>query len=129
MQLHDMLAMTEDQDRGRWFDLLHPVSGKPTGMRIKLAGPDSATQARARILMADDLSDYADLDGRVSGEARETCRVRFLARCVLDWEVSEHDKILPLSFEAVIRLLRAGTWAQAQIDAIAADRRAFILEV
>lgn len=118
-----MIGMVEDHERGLWFDLLDPIKCKPTGMRVKLAGPDSATQARARVLLVDELAEFADLDGRVSGEARETARLRNLARCVIAWDVAEGGEALPFTFANVLRLLRAGVWAQSQIDALAADRR------
>jgi hypothetical protein len=43
MQLDAIEANAADQDKGRWFDLLDPVSGTKTGIRLRLAGPDSAT--------------------------------------------------------------------------------------
>jgi hypothetical protein len=125
MQLNDLLAMVEDHQRGAWLELRHPITGEKTGMRLKIAGPDSDTQARARALMVDELAELADLDGRASGAVRDQVRQRLLARCVLDWEIKENNEPVPFSFEACLRLLRAGTWAQAQIDAFADNRRAF----
>jgi hypothetical protein len=124
MQLNEMLSARADQDRGKWFELAHPVTGKPTGIKLLVAGPDSETQARARLALVDELGDMTDHEGRVSGENREKARVRNLARCVLDWEIQEDSKPVPFNTENVIRLLRAGVWAQAQIDAFADNRRA-----
>ena len=70
MQLNDILSNAEDQDRGRWFDLADPVTGEPTGIRLRIAGPDSATQARARLKLADEL---AELD-----QAEESCVERLV---------------------------------------------------
>lgn len=39
MQLNDILADAQDQDRGRDFDLADPVTGKPTGISLRIAGP------------------------------------------------------------------------------------------
>lgn len=125
MQLNDILSDAEDQDRGRWFDLRDPVTGEATGIRLRLAGPDSATQARARLKMVDELAEAADDDGRVSAEAREKCRLNSLARCVLGWEIEEDGAPVPFTHKNVVRLLRAAAWVHAQVDAFAGDRAAF----
>ncbi|GGO55245.1 hypothetical protein SAMN05444398_103284 [Roseovarius pacificus] len=125
MQLDDIRAFSADQDRGQWFDLVDPVKGKPTGIRVKLAGPDSEVQNRARLRLADDLSEVADAEGRVSAEARERARIDSLARCVLDWEISEDGEPVPFTHANVVRFLRAGAWVQAQVDGFASDRAAF----
>lgn len=126
MQLNDILSNAEDQDRGRWFDLLDPVTGKPTGIRFLIAGPDSATQARARLKMVDDLAAAADDEGRVSAEAREKCRLNSLARCVLGWEIAEDGEPVPFTHANVLRVLRAAQWVHQQVDAMAGDRAAFM---
>ncbi|MFJ1293238.1 hypothetical protein ACEPPZ_14320 [Paracoccus yeei] len=125
MQLNDILADAQDQDRGRDFDLLDPVTGKATGIKLRIAGPDSATQARARLQMVDDLADAADADGRVSAADREKIRLNTLARCVLGWEVQEDGQAVPFTHAHVVRLLKAAHWVQQQVDGFASDRAAF----
>jgi len=119
MTIDDIEAFSEDQDRGHWFDLLDPVSEEKTGIRLLIVGPDSDTQRRNRLRLADELDDYRDGDGRISAESREKCRLTNLARCVRDWEVEED---LAFSFESILRLLRAGQWVQSQVD-LYADMR------
>lgn len=126
MQLNDIFANAEDQDRGIWFDLCDPVTGAPTGIRLRLAGPDSATQARARLKMTDDLAEACDGEGRVSAEAREKCRLNALARCVLGWEIEEDGQPVPFTHANVVRLLRAASWVHQQVDAFAGNRAAFM---
>jgi hypothetical protein len=125
MNLSEVASIAEDQDRGRWLDLLGPYDGKPVAIRLLIAGPDSMVQARARIKLADELADMADDEGRVSAESRETVRLRNLARCVLGWEASEDGNPVPFGFDAVLRLLKAGRWVQEQVDDFAGSRRAF----
>lgn len=129
MQLNDIEAFSADQDRGAWLELAHPVSGKPTGLRVLVVGPDSATQARARLRMVDELTAASDVHGHVSAASREAVRLHNLAACVVGWEVQADGQPVPFSFSAVLRLLSAGTWVQAQIDAFAADRRHFLAAV
>ena len=125
MQLDEIRAFSADQDRGAWFDLADPVTGRATGIRLKIAGPDSETQNRARLRLADDLAELADAEGRVSAEARERVRVDSLARCLLGWELQEDGHPVPFSHANAVRFLRAAAWVQAQADSFASDRAAF----
>ena len=118
-------ANAEDQDRGRWCDLSNPFTGEKIGIRLLIAGPDSATQGAAQLKLTDELAAELDETGKVAATAREAARVRALARCILDWEAEEDGKPVPFSFANVIRLLKASKWVQAQADAFAADRRRF----
>jgi hypothetical protein len=122
MQIDDIIAMTADQDRGTWYDLSDPVTGIQTGIRLRVAGPDSDVQNRARLRLADDLADMADPEGRVSAETRERIRIDSLARCILDWEAREGGAELPFSHANAVRLLRSAQWVQEQVDAFASDR-------
>lgn len=128
MQLSEIESASEDQDRGRWLDLADPWTGKLTGIRLRIAGPDSATQARAQLSLADELAAAINDDGKVPAHEREAARLRCLARCVLAWEVSEEGKPVPFTFGNVLRLLKAAKWVQAQVDAFAGDRRRFAPE-
>ena len=125
MQLDAIEANTADQDRGQWFDLLHPESGEVTGIRLRLAGPDSATQGRARLAMVDDLAEAADDEGRVSAALREKIRLKSLASCVLGWEIDEDGAAVPFSQANVLRLLRSARWVEEQVDAMAGNRAAY----
>lgn len=125
MQLNDILADSQDQDRGREFELVDPVTGKPTGIRLRIAGPDSATQNRARLRLSDDLAALADPNGQVSAELREKLRLKCLAACVLGWDIEEDGQPVPFNQGNVIRLLAAAAWVQAQVDDFASNRAAF----
>jgi hypothetical protein len=125
MNLSDISTFAEDQDKGRWLDLLDPIEGKPTGIRLLIAGLDSSVQARARLKLSDEIADMVDDEGRVSAENRETARLRNLARCVLGWEASEDGNPVPFGFDAVLRLIKAGRWVQEQVDDFAGSRRAY----
>lgn len=125
MTLDDIHANLADQDRGRWLDVVDPWEGKPVGLRLRIAGPDSQTQHKARIAMMDELSDAADTDGKVSFELREKARVNCLARAVLDFEIAEAFATnLKFSHKAVVKLLSVA-WIQQQADAFAGDRNSF----
>lgn len=129
MDLSEALGNAIDQDRGRWLDAIDPWSGKPTGMRFLIAGPDSDTQRRARMSMMDEIADAAGADGRVSYEAREAARIGCLARCVLGWEIEDEGKPVTFSHRNIVRVLRGVEWLQVQVDGFAGDRRNFAPEV
>ena len=61
-------------------------------------------------------------------EQREKASINMLARCVLGWEIEEDHKPIPFSQKACVRVLSAGTWIRAEVDAFAADRRNFLPE-
>lgn len=123
MTFDDVLNNVRDQDRGHWFELADPVSGEPTGIKLRIVGPDSDTAHRARISLADELAELAEVDGRISAENREKARLNCLGRHVLGWEITEDGQAVPFSHAAVLRLLRV-QWVQEQADAFASDRAA-----
>lgn len=125
MNLSDLSGFAEDQDKGRWLTLLDPIKSQPVGVRLLIAGPDSSIQARARLKAADELVEMADDEGRVSAENRERVRLRNLARVVIAWEATEDGKPVPFSFDAVLRLLKAGRWVEVQVDEFAASHRPY----
>ena len=128
MDLSDILNNIADQDKGKEFELADPVSGQPTGIRLWIVGPDSETSHRARLALSDELAEMADADGRVTAEQREKARLHCLAAHVLRWEIEEDGKPIATSHKNIIRVLRAGAWIQAQVDAFAGDRRNFAPE-
>lgn len=125
MTLEQITANLVDQDKGRWLEVVEPWEGKPTGLRLLIAGPDSQTQNKARIAMMDELAASADFDGRASFEARERARINCLARCVLNWDIAA-DFGLDAKFghAAVVKVLQVA-WIQQQADAFAGDRANF----
>lgn len=125
MTLEDIIANIADQDKGKEFELVDPVDGKPTGIKFRVAGPDSETQHRARLALTDELAEMADDTGRVTAAQRERARINSLARCVLGWSIEENGKPIPFNHKNVVRVLMAGTWIQQQVDAFASDRAAF----
>lgn len=123
--LDEILANVADQDRGRECELIDPVTGDPTGLKLWIVGPDSKTAHSARIAMTDELMERTRSDGTVSAEDRERARINSLARLVVRWEIIEDGKPLPFGHKNVVRLISAASWVEAQIDAFAANRAHF----
>ncbi|CZT34624.1 hypothetical protein [Rhizobium sp. 9140] len=125
MDLSDIRANISDQDKGRWLTIADPWTGQPTGIKFRVAGPDSDTQHRARIAMMDRLTELAEPDGTLSAANRESARLECLAACVLEVTAEEDGQALPSTTQTILRLLRAGTWIQQQVDAFAGNRAFF----
>lgn len=123
MDLADILNNVADQDKGREFELVDPVDGSPTGIKLWIVGPDSDTAHKARVALHDDYAELADADGKVNGEAREKARLNCLAKHVLRWQITENGEAVPFNQANLMRLLRV-SWVQAQVDSFAADRAA-----
>lgn len=124
LDLDDVLNNAVDQDKGKVLELADPFTGEPTGLRLTIVGPDSATAKRARLELADQLVELADDSGRVNAADREKARHQCLARLVIGWEVSEGGKPVPFETRNVLRLLSV-SWVEQQVDAFAANRRNF----
>jgi hypothetical protein len=124
MNLSDVLAVVEDQNRGAVLELLDPFHGTPTGIKLTIAGPDSLYAQRARVQMADDLAEAASAEGRVSGQDREDCVISSLTRLILAWELVDEGKPVSLSHVAAVKLIRV-PWVREQVDAFAGNRRNF----
>ena len=125
MDLNDIRNGAADHDRGKWFNLSDPVTGDPTGIRLKIAGPDSQAQRRAELDMADRLAEMAGPDGRISAANRETARLETLASCVLAWELKEDGEALQFNSANVLRFLRMAKWVEQQVDYYAGNHAAF----
>lgn len=122
----DILLLTRNvklQTKGIWHDILHPATGLPTGMRVKIVGPDSPAQRKSRFELEDWLNpnsnSYANRNKPRSAEEKDKKIVEFLAGTIIDWEVVEDGKPVPFSEENKIRVISAATWLRAQIDTLA----------
>lgn len=125
MDVADFLANSIDQDRGRTLVIRDPWSGELLGLSFQIAGPDSDVQRKARIAMMDDLADLANPDGTISAANREAARIKCLASCVVGWDVTENGVEIPFEHKHVVRVLRASSAIQQQVDAFAGDRANF----
>lgn len=123
MRLDTLASLVEAHDKGTWLDIRDPVRGEPIGLRFLVAGPDSCRQREARSEAADFTARHASRHprGLVAAATREAAAIRMLAECVIDWEVAEGGEEAPFSRATVQRLLRAGDWLRAQVDAFAAS--------
>ncbi|MBN9347556.1 MAG: hypothetical protein J0I48_15400 [Devosia sp.] len=121
MQLNDLDKIAEEHEAGRWFELLSPVDGKPTGIKLKVAGPDSERQRKAGFAYQNALTE-ANRRGKITAERADDLYVDHLADFVVDLDASEDGKPVPFSKETVTRIIRAGRWVRAQLEQFAQER-------
>ena len=122
MDLNEIVKSTSAQDAGSEFELLDPVRGEPTGIKLTVAGPDSEIQRKARFEMEKEIGRQSSRRGGLTPEVREQIMDEFFASVVLGWNAKENGKPVPFSKEAFLRLLKAGTWVRGQVDIFAGDR-------
>ncbi|MGE0853640.1 MAG: hypothetical protein AB7O44_29170 [Hyphomicrobiaceae bacterium] len=128
--LADLTALfgnIEDQNRGAELELRDPVTGAPTGMKIRIAGPDSKIQTHARQQAQDELADLLPEYRRRVGQTikakdRERISVEMLARCVLSWNLQQDGQDVPCTHETIVRVLTAAAWVREQVDEFAGSR-------
>lgn len=122
MDLSDVIKSAEAQDGGHAFELLDPVHGSPTGIKLTIAGPDSKIAKNAHAAMLKEGNRIANRKGGETAADRERVMEIFLCTVTLGWEVKEKGKPVPFSQENLLRLIRAGAWVRAQMDVFAGDR-------
>ena len=127
-------------EEGRWFDLLHPATGKPIPLddgarvaRIQVKGMASET---AQTFMAQQLD--RSLRGNRRGEETVTAdslreqQTELLARCTIGWELPPLDgKPLVFSINAARQLYgdMRFSWIRKQVDEAINDPRPFLAAI
>lgn len=125
-----MSANMEMQEAGGELELLHPVDGTPTGLKIWVAGPDSKRQRSAMHCMENELrSSMAGSMNRrrgyVTAEVEYEAETEFLTAIITRWDISDNGEALPFEPQNVHRILCAGTWMRTQIKAFARSRKPY----
>lgn len=124
MDLNDLSTIAAEQDEGRWFELKHPVTGDPTGIRLLVAGPDSTVQQNAMLRFQNALAQLKAGKGRAALVDQHYSE--FLAEIVLDLDATEDGEPVPHSREVAVRVIRAGEWVRKQIEGFAGNRKIYV---
>ena len=123
MDLSKLHRNVKLQTKGIWHDILNPATALPTGIRVKIIGPDSPAQKQLRFDLEDWLNPrserYSSRNQPRNAKEKDEKIVEFLADTIIDWEVFEDGKPVPITKEAKIRVINAATWLRAQIDTLA----------
>lgn len=143
----DFLDTKTKATRGEWMEVKHPLTGKPTGVKIKYAGPDSDLYQEAEAAVAAEIvlinseamkEAIAGGDGDAiktaflaSMQEPEQRRISLLARIALEWSGVVDDTGQPV----VLNISNAKDFHAAypvvveQADKFIYNRRTWLLEV
>ncbi|RKI09711.1 hypothetical protein D7Y15_23330 [Corallococcus sp. AB030] len=114
-------------------DILHPVTGQPTGMQVEVASADSPRYREATRAIIEKATASAP---RASRRARpETPRdmeadaLELLVACTVSWTgVLEGVAQVPLTPDSARRLFTVHPWLRRQVDEAVQDRASFFEE-
>jgi hypothetical protein len=128
----DLSKFEGKSDEGAELVVLHPGTGEPTNIVIKLAGHDSAAWRRAQHeLAARVLKKQASKDGVAEAFAqREGNTAKLLASVTISWEnLEEHGESVPFSPANAERIYAAHAWLAEQVDRFVGNRANFFRSV
>jgi hypothetical protein len=123
--LNDLSGLSDAQEAGIDVSITHPKTGEPLGIVIKVVGPDSKKQAKART---------AVLNDRVEKKIRKITADRLteeatsmVANSVLSWTGVEIDgAAVPFSVENAVMVFTRWPFIREQVQSVSDDRANFI---
>ncbi|RKH93618.1 hypothetical protein [Corallococcus sp. AB038B] len=120
---HDTLAV----------DILHPITGQPTGMQVEVASADSPRYREATRAIIEKVTASAPRAGRRARQEpprdMEADALELLVACTASWTgVMEGGAAVPLTPDNARRLFTAHPWLRRQVDEAVQDRASFFEE-
>ena len=131
------LNLTEMADRGAWLRITHPISGRDTDMRIRLAGKDSGAWKRVVKLFKAKNALKLQRNPELTDEMIDQLGVDCLAAVTLAWESNYPDNptaYLEVDGKALVCNAQNAAkiyadprfeWLVDQLDAFVGNRRNF----
>jgi hypothetical protein len=124
--LSDFANLAKVQDDGVDVEILHPKTAEPLGMVIRVAGPDSARQKRARGAV-NNARLQMSRNKRLTAAELEADGLKVLVASIISWSgVEENGQSIELSTETATDVLTRFPFIREQIDAVVGDRAGFI---
>jgi hypothetical protein len=123
--LNDLSGLSAAQEAGIDVSITHPKTGEPLGIVIKVVGPDSKKQAKART---------AVLNDRVEKKIRKITADRLteeatnmVANSILSWSGVEIDgAAVQFSVENAVMVFTRWPFIREQVQSVSDDRANFI---
>lgn len=126
VDLADFDRITEAQDQGREFPIVGPLR-EPTGIIVRIAGPDSERQTKARHKVLNRRLWRQRHGSRDTAQTRESDEIELIAAAIMDWSGIEKDgQPFPYSPENAEYLVRTYRLFRDQIDLFASSRAFYI---
>jgi hypothetical protein len=113
------------QEEGVLIDILHPVTGDPIGMKIKVAGPDSERVKSARQAVTN-----ANLRANPANKPKaadlEASARKVTAAAVISWGgAEENGKPVECTVDGVLRVFTDYPFIYEQVSAVVGNRALF----
>lgn len=121
-------ASIRRQDEGIVVDILGPDGKTPLGLKIRVAGPDSARARDGLEDLTDELATGGGTGTTTKAERRDH-GLRYLAKMTIGWEgqVKFDGVVQDFSEQAALALYRRFKFIASQVDNAAGDRARFTL--
>ena len=121
------LYTSEAHEDGAEFNIIHPVTGKPTNAYIKVAGPDSRLYRKAeKDMLKANIPLYASKDDNT--DQLIDIDAEFLAKITIDWRgisSDADDNELKFSFSEAKKLYLKSPFVRDQVNAFSKTRGNF----
>jgi len=118
--------LTKAQEEGIDVPILHPKTGDEMGIVVRVAGPDSARQRKARAAVNNErLSKQRNKKPTVAD--LESDAIKVTAASVISWKgIEENGKAVDYSTEAAEDIFKRHPWLYEQVASAVGDRAVFI---
>jgi hypothetical protein len=123
--LSDLGGLSDAQEAGIDVSITHPKTGEPLGIVIKVAGPDSKKQQKARTAV---LNDRVEKKIRkVTGDRLTEEATSLVANSILGWSGVEIDgAAVPFTVENAVMVFTRWPFIREQVQSVSDDRANFI---
>lgn len=124
--LSQFADLAQAQDEGVDVQILHPKTGEELHISIKVAGPDSDRQKKARNAINNERLRMSR-NKRLTAAELEADALKITAASIISWSgVIENGKPVDLSTESAVAILTKYPFIREQLDSAVGDRAGFI---
>lgn len=126
VDLSEFSGLAQAQDEGVDVKILHPKTGEELGIAIKVAGPDSDRQKKARNAINNERLRMSR-NKRLTAAELEADALKITAASIISWAgVIENGVTLELTPENTTAILTRYPFIREQLDSAVGDRAGFI---
>lgn len=124
--LSDFAGLSQAQEDGIDVPILHPKTGEGLGITIKVAGPDSERQKKARRAVQTERLNMSR-NKRPTVPELEADGLKVTVASIISWDgVIENGQKVELTPESATTILMKYPFIREQIDSAVGDRAGFI---
>lgn len=124
--LSQFANLAQAQDDGIDVDILHPKTGEELGIKIRVAGPDSERQKKARNAITNARL-LRSRNKRMTAPEMEADSIKLTAASIISWDgVEENGQAVDLTSETAEAILKRYPFIYEQLSATIGDRSDFI---